>query len=69
MASLAALAPYAPQIIGGIGSYKASRPKSSKAPAVPIPDEEEIRRNKRKSTPGRGRVSTILSGTEYGLGG
>lgn len=69
MAYLAALAPYTPQIIGGIGSYKASRSRSTKNPAVPMPDDEEIRRNKRKLSSSRGRASTILTGTEYGLGG
>ncbi len=71
MAFLAALAPYTPQILGGIGAYKSSRVKpAKKAPAIPMPDDEEIRRNKRRTAPSsRGRASTILTGTDYGLGG
>jgi hypothetical protein len=71
MAFLSALAPMAPQIIGGLGAYKASRVKpQKKAPAIPMPDDEEIQRAKRRSAPAsRGRASTILTGTDYGLGG
>lgn len=71
MAFLAALAPYTPQILGGIGAYKASRVKPKKAStAIPMPDEEEIRRVKRRTTSASsGRASTILTGTDYGLGG
>lgn len=70
MSFLAALAPFAPQIVGGLGSYKASRVKPKKTSAIPMPDDEEIRRNKRRTAPSsRGRASTILTGTDYGLGG
>lgn len=70
MAFLAALAPYAPQIVGGIGAYKASRVKKTKTSAIPMPDDEEIRKSKRRTAQiGRGRASTILTGTDYGLGG
>lgn len=69
MAFLAAAAPYAPQIVGGLGSYKESRVKPKKTPAIPMPDEEELQKAKRRSPGSRGRASTILTGTDYGLGG
>jgi hypothetical protein len=38
-------------------------PAQVEAPVVPLPDEEEIKRNKRRSVAGRGggRASTILT--------
>lgn len=69
MALLSAAAPFLPQVVGGIGVYKTSKMRPNKTPAVPMPDEEMIQKSKRKSPGSRGRASTILTGTDYGLGG
>lgn len=69
MAYLSAAAQYLPQIVGGVSAYKASRMQPKKTPVVPMPDEEALRQAKRRSPSSRGRASTILSGTDYGLGG
>lgn len=71
MAMLAAAAPYLPQALGAFGAYKASQARPKQAPAIPMPDEEMIRKSQRRSAGARrgGRASTILTGTEDGLGG
>lgn len=70
MALLSAGASYLPQIVGGIGAYKASHLRPKKPPIVPMPDVEALQQqSKRKAPASRGRASTILSGTDYGLGG
>ena len=69
MAYLAASAQYLPQVVGGIGAYKAARDRPKKASPIPMPDVEAIEKLKRKSPGSRGRASTILTGTDYGLGG
>lgn len=70
MAALAAGAQFLPEIVSGIGAARVMRDKPKKTPAIPMPDEEMIRQNKRRSGPRRtGRASTILTGTEDGLGG
>ena len=69
MAALAAAAPYIPAALTGIESVKAMRAKPKKQPAIPMPDEEAIRQNKRRTGQRRaGRASTILTETD-GLGG
>jgi len=57
-------------LVGGYGAYRQSRVRPKAAPAIPMPDEEELRRSKRKTVArgSAGRVSTILTETD-GLGG
>lgn len=68
---MASLAANAPMILSGIGAAKAMRDKPKKTPAIPMPDVEAIQRAKKRTAGQRssGRASTILTGTDDGLGG
>lgn len=68
MAMLAAGASVLPQVVSGLGSLKAGKSRKP-APAIPMPDIAELQRSKRKAPASRGRASTILTGTDDGLGG
>lgn len=67
MGALSAGAAFLPQAISALGAMKGGKAKKA-TPAVPMPDEDEIKRS-RKRSPSRGRASTILTGTDDGLGG
>jgi hypothetical protein len=56
--------------VAGYGAYRQAHQRPKPAPAIPLPDEEEIRRARRKTLSQRssGRASTILTETD-GLGG
>lgn len=69
MSFLAAAAPYTPMALAGVETVKALRERPKKQPVIPMPDEEAIRTNKRRTGQRRtGRASTILTETD-GLGG
>jgi hypothetical protein len=68
MAALAAGASFLPQVVGGLGAMKVAKARKP-APAIPMPDIEELQRNKRRTAAAsRGRASTVLTSTD-GLGG
>jgi hypothetical protein len=56
--------------IAGYGAYRQSKQRPKATPAIPMPDEEELRRSRRKALARQsvGRASTILTETD-GLGG
>lgn len=68
---MGSLAASVPTLLGGIGAAKSLRDKPKMPPAIPMPDEELIRKSQRRATSTRkgGRASTILTGTDDGLGG
>lgn len=67
MGALSAGAAFLPQAISALGAMKGGKSRKT-APAVPMPDEEAIKRSRKRST-NQGRASTILTGTDDGLGG
>lgn len=69
MAFLAAAAPYVSTALTVAQALKKT-PKTPKAPLMPIPDDELVKRDRRRALAQqqRGRTSTILTETD-GLGG
>lgn len=60
---------YLSTLVSALSSYRASNRTAKVKPPIPMPDEEALRKSKRRvAALGTGRASTILTETD-GLGG
>jgi hypothetical protein len=53
-------------------TWDSLNPEMPQAPAdktIPLPDEEELERQRRRKSRGGGRASTVLTSNDEGLGG
>lgn len=58
--------------VQALSAWRASRQKPRVPDPIPMPDEEALQKQKKRSlaaASGSGRASTILTGTDNGLGG
>jgi hypothetical protein len=64
--------PYGTQMVAQDDAIKASERAAAEAanqPVIPLPDEEELARIRRRKNRGGGRAATVLTSDEERLGG